>query len=493
MSFSLSWQLVAASLLFFISVRYVTGRRAKLPPGPSGLPLLGSLHKLPPTYVYKKFFEWGQEYGSDVIHVKLLRKRTIVLNTIEAARDLLDKRSAKYSDRPSMVLHSDMIGQEAALVSMPYGDRFRRHRKWMYDGVGNKDKLRSYEDLQREGVNNLLRNLLHDPHEFLDHVHLYFAGIMTQITYGRRVTSLQDELVQAGERSVEGANGLGGPGAQLVDLGFPMLQHIPSWFPGAQFKRDALRVREYVRVWKNLGYDLLAAEMAADTAAPCIYASILAEFGGSPPPDVLDDVKGLPPLNVYGAGVETSRGTLSTWFLHLVRNPHMLRKAQDEIDRVIGNARLPEFGDRESLPYLNALLEETYRWSPILPMAVPHRVTADDQYRGYDIPAGSTVIANTWAMTRDTRFYPDPEEFNPERFMVPDEKKHERLMPSSFVFGFGRRVCPGQALADPSLWLAMANIVALFDIKKAVDEAGNEVTPPIVFLPGFTRLVLTHM
>lgn len=171
----------------------------------------------------------------------------------------------------------------------------------MYDGVGNKDKLRSYQELQRDGVNNLLRNLLNDPHEFLDHVHLYvkrrsrffrltytafryFASIMLQITYGRRVTSLQDELVQAGERSVEGANGLGGPGAQLVDLGFPMrallpctrakvyhtdtrvsllrvVQHIPSWFPGAQFKRDALRVREYVRVWKNLGYDLLVAEL----------------------------------------------------------------------------------------------------------------------------------------------------------------------------------------------------------------------------------------
>lgn len=90
-------------------------------------------------------------------------------------------------------------------------------------------------------------------------------------------------------------------------------------------------------------------------------------------------------------------------------------------------------------------------------IAVPHRVTADDQYRGYDIPAGSTVIANTWyastarfspicfdrcvhrAMSRDTRFYPDPEEFRPERFMVPDEKKDELLMPSSFVFGFGRR------------------------------------------------------
>lgn len=160
-----------------------------------------------------------------------------------------------------------------------------------------------------------------------------------------------------------------------------------------------LRLKWFVRDLFSKYAKLIEGTQATDTAVPCIYASILAEFGGSPPPDVMDDVKGLPPLNVYGGQrlhfitfprnhltycvcsgrrdgsyslhiysrtpadsvAIQSRGTLSTWFLHLVRNPHMLQTAQDEIDRVIGNARLPEFGDRESLPYLKALLEETYR------------------------------------------------------------------------------------------------------------------------------------
>ncbi|KAH9856163.1 cytochrome P450 [Lenzites betulinus] len=489
MPFDFSWQHVALALLVVLSVKLFRKTRDKLPPGPSRLPLIGSLHHMPPSFPERAFFKWGKEYGSDLVYVKLLRKPTIVLNTIEAAKDLLDKRSAKYSDRPSMILHTEMISQEAALVAIPYGDRFRRHRKWMYDGVGNKDKLRSYQELQRREVNSLVKNLANDPAHFLDHIHLYFTAIMLQITYGRRVKSLDDELVQAGEHSVSGANGLGGPGAQFVDLGFPYLQHIPSWFPGAQFKRNALEVRKRVETWKQMGYDMVQADIASGAAEPCIYTEILAEFGGSLPPEVEDDAKGLAPFNVYGAGVETSRGTLTMIFLHLVRNPDMLRKAQEEVDRVVGNDRLPELADRPSLPYLNAFLEEVYRWSPVLPMAVPHRVTTDDHYRGYDIPAGSTIIANTWAMTRDSRYFPDPEEFRPERFLVPKEQEGDILLPSSFVFGFGRRVCPGQALADPSLWIALANVVALFDLRKPLDRDGREITPSLEIVPGFTRSV----
>ncbi|KAI0351223.1 cytochrome P450 [Trametes cingulata] len=484
------WELLAllVVVLVVVKVHNATKKRRKLPPGPRRLPLIGNLHQFPPAHPYKTFAKWGETYG-DIVYVQLLRNSTIVLNYIEAARDLLDKRSSKYSDRPSMILHSEMIGQEAALVSIPYGDRFRKHRKWLYDGVGNKEKLMSYQDLRYREVRRLLRNLLDSPEKFRDHIHLYFAAMMLEITYGRRVSGLEDHLVQAGEHAINGAVSLGGPGAQLVDLGFPFLKHIPSWFPGAQFKRDALEVRQHVQHFKDLGYNAVLADLGSGNAQPCVYTAVLAEYAGSPPPEVLDDVKGLAPFNVYGAGVETSRGTLTVFFLQMVRHPEICRKAQEEIDRVVGKGRLPDYSDRDSLPYLNAVLEEVYRWGPVLPLAVPHRATTDDEYRGYDIPAGCTVIANTWAMTRDRRYFKDPEEFLPERYLVSDEESNELLLPSSFIFGFGRRVCPGQALADPSIWLAMANVLAVFDIKKPVDDAGHEFTPSAEFLSGFTKYV----
>ena len=88
--------------------------------------------------------------------------------------------------------------------------------------------------------------------------------------------------------------------------------------------------------------------------------------------------------------------TLQAFLLAMAMHPEMQRKAQAELDRVVGGDRMPTFQDRESLPYLNALLKEVLRWHPVAPIAVPHRSIADDEYNGYHIPAGTIVIASVW-------------------------------------------------------------------------------------------------
>jgi cytochrome P450 len=88
--------------------------------------------------------------------------------------------------------------------------------------------------------------------------------------------------------------------------------------------------------------------------------------------------------------------SLHTFFLAMVLFPDAQRKAQAELDEVVGLDRLPEFSDRENLPYINALCKEASRWSPVLPLGIPHRVTKDDVYKDYFIPAGTIVFGNTW-------------------------------------------------------------------------------------------------
>ncbi|EIW56875.1 cytochrome P450 [Trametes versicolor FP-101664 SS1] len=477
---------IVAALLFAGLMKIAYRERRHFPPGPTGIPLLGSAHQLPERFQEQKLSEWGKQYG-DIVYFKIFRTPAIVLNTIEAARDLLDRRSAKYSDRPRMVLFSEMIGQEASLPSIGYGERLRRHRKWMFDGVGNKDKLRSYRDIQRREARTLSCHLLADPARFFDHMHLYLASIMLEITYGKRVMSLDDELVRVAERGIEGANSAGSPGSMLVDF-FPILKYIPTWFPGAGFKRHATVVRRYIEEWKNKPYESVVSALASGSGTPSIFATVLAEYGGAPTYAEAEDIKGLS-FSVYGGSFESlqSRGTLLQFLFHMTRNPRVLLKAQEEMDRVVGSGRLPDFSDRNSLPYLDAVLEEVYRWRPSLPMAIPHRVVTDDKYHDYDIPAGSMVIPNIWAMTRDIRYFPEPEEFRPERFLASSAQEGELLLPSSFVFGFGRsRICPGQAFADASIWLAIAYVAALFNIEKAVDEEGHAITPPAEFTSGFT-------
>ena len=123
----------------------------------------------------------------------------------------------------------------------------------------------------------------------------------------------------------------------------------------------------------------------------------------------------------------------------MARNPEVMKKAQEELDRVVGKERLPDFSDRDNLPYIDALIKELLRWNPPFPMSVANRATQDDVYRGYSIPAGAIVIPNIWAISRDSSIYPDPEAFNPDRFLKDGKTNHAVLNPEDRVFGSGRR------------------------------------------------------
>jgi len=182
---------------------------------------------------------------------------------------------------------------------------------------------------------------------------------------------------------------------------------------------------------------------------------------------------------LYSAAMDTSDSTLQTFILAMVLYPDVYKKAQAEMDRVIGRDRLPELSDRDSLPYLEAIVLEIFRWHPPVGL-VSHRNMEEDVYRGYHIPKGSVVMANLWAISQDPKVYPDPHLFIPERFMgetnVPDSR--------DIVFGYGRRACPGRQFANSNVWLAIASMTATLHIVKALDEDGKEITPPDEYTDG---------
>ena len=123
----------------------------------------------------------------------------------------------------------------------------------------------------------------------------------------------------------------------------------------------------------------------------------------------------------------------------MVLNPDVMKKAQEELDRVVGKEDLPDFSDEGSLPYIDAVVRELLRWNPPGPIGIPKRVTQDDSYRGYFIPAGATVIENIWAVFRDPNIYPDPDTFNPDRFLKDGKINPLIFNPKDRVFGSGRR------------------------------------------------------
>ena len=127
------------------------------------------------------------------------------------------------------------------------------------------------------------------------------------------------------------------------------------------------------------------------------------------------------------------------FFLVMILNPGAMKKAQEELDRVVGKGELPDFSHKDDLPYIDALVKELLRWSPPLPIAFPNRAMQGDVYRGYLIPEGATVIQNIWAIFRDPSIYPDPETFNPDRFLKDGKINPLVFNPEDRLFGAGRR------------------------------------------------------
>lgn len=160
--------------------------------------------------------------------------------------------------------------------------------------------------------------------------------------------------------------------------------------------------------------------------------------------------------------------------------PDVQRKAQEEIDRVVGTSRLPAASDRDNLQFVNLIVEEAQRWHPITPMGLPHAADEDDTIDGVRIPKGTLLLPAVWFFTRDSETYHDPEAFKPERFLAP----YNEPFATNFTFGFGRRVCPGKVLADASLFLTFAQSLAVFDIRKAVDGSGHAIEPEHTFGNG---------
>ncbi|KAJ7167403.1 cytochrome P450 [Mycena crocata] len=145
--------------------------------------------------------------------------------------------------------------------------------------------------------------------------------------------------------------------------------------------------------------------------------------------------------------------------------PEYQVKAQQEIDTVIGTARLPDFADRPDLPLVECILQEVFRWM--------------------HIPGGSLMIANIKGMSLDESVYKNAGSFYPERYISQPLGHGEPHFTA--VFGFGRRVCPGRYLADNSLWIAIATILASCTISNTVDENGHKIVPPAIMSEGLAR------
>lgn len=174
--------------------------------------------------------------------------------------------------------------------------------------------------------------------------------------------------------------------------------------------------------------------------------------------EILDDDK----QDMVVGGTDTSSNTIEFALAELMHNPKVMKSVQEELEAVVGKDNMVEESHIYKLPYLQAVMKETLRLHPALPLLVPHCPSETTIVGGYTIPKGSRVFVNVWAIHRDRSIWEKPLEFDPTRFLDAKWDFSGNDL-NYFPFGSGRRICAGIAMAEKTVLHFLATLVHLFD------------------------------
>ncbi|KAF5310685.1 hypothetical protein D9619_008116 [Psilocybe cf. subviscida] len=390
----------ACAVLAYSLVKHWSQRRFRLPPGPRGIPILGNVFDIPSRDEWKAYQTWGAELGSDIISLNMAGTPMIVLNSREVARDLLEKRSAIYSDRPRYVMLNELCGFGWDFNFQPYGTAWKNRRK-LFTREMQPPKSLQHRPRVQAAVRSMLQKLARKPDAFTSHLRHMAGEIILSIAYGIEVLAENDPHVQMSEAGLIAIVKAANWGSHSVDF-IPWLKHLPEWLPGMGFKKEAVRWKRLSEAMVNKPFEYAENILRRGEYSTSIASSVLENMNEKDVEarTVLRDTLGA----MYEAGADTTVSALSTFILAMVLYPEVQRRGREEIEQVIGVSRLPTFEDDKSIPYVDAIVKEVLRWQPVTPLALPHRLESDDEYKG--------------AMLQDKGMYgEDTDAFRPERFL----------------------------------------------------------------------------
>lgn len=468
---------VAITITITLAKKTWALRRPPYPPGPKGYPIIGNSFDIPGNPVWEGLARMAQEHDTDILHLDLPGCHLIVLSDSDTAIDLMERRSAAYSDRPQPPMLSELMGLSSWTFSMmPYGSIWRTHRR-LFHRFFNVGVADLFDDKIEKAVNVFAHRLSESPERFLDHTRFLTGSLALSVAYGLNIESENNKFYRASEGAMSAVDEAMVPGRFFVDI-FPILKHIPEWFPGAGWKKFGRMTKEKLYDSITLPFQAVKESFQANTTTTSSFVGTCLEELPQLGKDGVDEevIRGVGGI-IYLGGEETTASALGSFFLAATLHPEIVRLAQKELDEVIGGDRLPDLSDKHQLPYITAIAKEVLRWRPSAPVAAARWVMEDDVYKGLAIPPRTALIGNIWAMLHNESVYPNPNVFDPSRFLKDGQIDPNVKDPEQITFGWGRRICPGKHFAVRVLWLTIARVLATFDVSKCLDENGDTIVP----------------
>ena len=421
----------------------------KLPPGPRGLPVFGSLLELRRS-THLGIHRMAKRYG-DVCLLRFGSVPTVIISHPDLLQEAFGQ--SQLADRWVSEIMDKLTGQKD-LVLAPYGDRWRQMQRF-----ANRELLsaRNVDNVRERYIEQVVDEVVAQMAELGDAGEL----VSPPQTMARSNSTLMFRSIFGQEEEAT---------EEFLQLRDSLLDYIAWIFTNATATNKAdyipwLRflfnsaLKEAIRQ-AEIGGSIIRALVEDARNRPglnlsvpsCLVEVMLAEEeSGEISSDMTFDLC----MDLIIAGTDTSAQTVN-WFLLLLANrPEIQAKVHEELDRVIGRDARPTVDDRTRLPYLFACLAESMRYRTIGPLGLPHKAAVDTEIGGYLIRAGMQVLGNIYSIHHDPRFWNSPDEFIPERFLPqPDGSMPPALTSQAYIpFGTGHRRCPGRRFAETTVWL----------------------------------------
>ncbi|XP_022132668.1 cytochrome P450 CYP736A12-like [Momordica charantia] len=433
----------------------------KLPPGPKGFPILGCLNLLG-KFPHRDLQKLSQKYGP-IMHMRLGLVNTIVVSSPQAAELFLKTHDLVFASRPLTMVSKFLSYGQKNLVFAQYGSYWRNVRKMCTLELLSNLKINSFKSMRKEELGLLIDRVREKANDgavvdLSSEVSSLSTDMTCLMVFGRKFSDEEFDdrgfktMIQEVMQLVAAPN--------LGDFNIPFVATFDLQGLTRRMKNVSKVFDEFFERIIDEHLKPMGAKRSKD------FVDVMLDLMGSEETEYQIDRSSIKAimLDILGAAMDTS-ATVIGWALpELIKNPQVMKKVQDELEKVVGLDRMVEESDLVNLEYLDMVIKETLRLYPPVPLLVPHESLEDCVVNDFHIPKKSRVIVNAWAIGRNPSTWTDPEKFYPERFVdsqVDVRGRDFQLIP----FGAGRRGCPGIQLGLTVVRLILAQLVHCFDWK----------------------------
>nr|AKJ26120.1 CYP1 [Gentiana rigescens] len=456
-------------LLLIILVKSKSGASKRRPPGPPGWPVFGNMFDLG-DLPHQTSYKLRTKYGP-LIWLQLGSINTMIVQNAACAAELFKKHDVPFCDRKVPDTLTAFQFNQGSLGMNTYGGHWRVLRRLCSMEFLVNKRMNETTELRRRIEDNMVRwieedSLASKAQGGTGAVQLSrFLFLMAFNLVGNLMLSrdLLDNKDAEGREFFDSMN-------EILELaGTPniadFLPFLKRFDPLGMKKRMVENMTKTMKISSSFVQERLDKRKAGKFDEKRDFLDVMLEYKGDGkdgPDSFTEHQVNIVIMEMFFAGSETTSISIEWGFAELLRNPHAFNKVREEIDRVVGLSRMVEESDMEKLPYLQAVVKETLRLHPALPLLLPRNTMEDTEYMGYLIPKSTQVFINAWAIGRDPDAWKDPLDFKPERFIdsnVEYKGQHFELIP----FGSGRRICVGFPLAHRVVHLTIATLVQAFD------------------------------